>query len=60
MRNVIDACKQHGSALVLFDSVYAYGLLTGEMTEDRRTGRQVQTSRLLRIHHLNATARRRW
>ena len=25
MRNVIDACKRHRSALVFFDNVYAYG-----------------------------------
>jgi hypothetical protein len=25
MRNAIDGCKRHGSALVFFDNVYAYG-----------------------------------
>ena len=25
MRNAIDACKKHGSKLVFFDNVYAYG-----------------------------------
>lgn len=34
MRNVIDACKQHGTRLVFFDNVYAYGLVDGVMTED--------------------------
>jgi nucleoside-diphosphate-sugar epimerase len=34
MRNAIDACKRHGSALVFFDNVYAYGLVNGVMTED--------------------------
>lgn len=34
MRNVIDACKRHGSALVFFDNVYAYGRVNGTMTED--------------------------
>lgn len=34
MRNVIDACKQHGSRLVFFDNVYAYGHVDGVMTED--------------------------
>jgi nucleoside-diphosphate-sugar epimerase len=33
MRNTIDACKRHGSALVFFDNVYAYGLANGSMTE---------------------------
>jgi nucleoside-diphosphate-sugar epimerase len=33
MRNVIDACKKHNSKLVFFDNVYAYGLVTGAMTE---------------------------
>src|ERR1041385_6885349 len=28
MRNAIEACKRHGSALVFFDNVYAYGPLT--------------------------------
>ncbi len=34
MRNAIDACKRHGSALVFFDNVYAYGRVDGTMTED--------------------------
>jgi nucleoside-diphosphate-sugar epimerase len=34
MRNAIDACKRHGSALVFFDNVYAYGHVEGVMTED--------------------------
>lgn len=34
MRNAIDACKRHGSALVFFDNVYAYGRVDGAMTED--------------------------
>lgn len=34
MRNVIDACKQHGCRLVFFDNVYAYGRVEGVMTED--------------------------
>ena len=34
MRNAIDACKRHGSALVFFDNVYAYGRVDGTMTEE--------------------------
>ena len=34
MRNVIDACIQHGARLVFFDNVYAYGRVDGLMTED--------------------------
>ncbi len=34
MRNAIDACKKHGSRLVFFDNVYAYGKVTGVMTEE--------------------------
>jgi nucleoside-diphosphate-sugar epimerase len=34
MRNVIDTCKQHGTSLVFFDNVYAYGRVDGMMTED--------------------------
>jgi nucleoside-diphosphate-sugar epimerase len=34
MRNAIDACLRHGSALVFFDNVYAYGRVNGPMTED--------------------------
>ncbi len=34
MRNVIDACKQHGARLVFFDNVYAYGRVDGWMTEE--------------------------
>jgi nucleoside-diphosphate-sugar epimerase len=34
MRHAIDACKRHGSALVFFDNVYAYGRVDGVMTEE--------------------------
>lgn len=34
MRNAIDACKRHRSALVFFDNVYAYGRVDGVMTEE--------------------------
>ena len=34
MRNAIEGCKRHGSALVFFDNVYAYGRVDGMMTED--------------------------
>lgn len=34
MRNTIDACKKHQAKLVFFDNVYAYGLVTGTMTEE--------------------------
>lgn len=34
MRNAIDACKRHSTALVFFDNVYAYGRVDGVMTED--------------------------
>ncbi len=34
MRNAIDACKRHGSVLVFFDNVYAYGRVNGVMTEE--------------------------
>lgn len=34
MRNTIDACKRHGTKLVFFDNVYAYGRVEGVMTED--------------------------
>lgn len=34
MSNVIAACKRHGSKLVFFDNVYAYGRVDGVMTED--------------------------
>ena len=34
MRNTIDACKRHRSALVFFDNVYAYGRVDGVMTEE--------------------------
>jgi len=34
MGNVIDACVRHGSRLVFFDNVYAYGLVRGRMTEE--------------------------
>jgi nucleoside-diphosphate-sugar epimerase len=33
MRNAIDACKRHSTALVFFDNVYAYGRVDGVMTE---------------------------
>ena len=33
MRNVIDACKAAGAALIFFDNVYMYGRVEGEMTE---------------------------
>lgn len=33
MKNTIDACKKHGSKLVFFDNVYAYGQVNGIMTE---------------------------
>jgi len=35
MRNVIDACAAHGTKLVFFDNVYAYGKVDGLMTEDK-------------------------
>ncbi|HMJ69369.1 MAG TPA: NAD-dependent epimerase/dehydratase family protein [Cyclobacteriaceae bacterium] len=34
MRNVLDACKKHGSKLVFFDNVYCYGRVRGAMTEE--------------------------
>jgi nucleoside-diphosphate-sugar epimerase len=34
MRNAIEACKRHGTKLVFFDNVYAYGKVDGVMTED--------------------------
>jgi nucleoside-diphosphate-sugar epimerase len=34
MKNTIDACKKHGSKLVFFDNVYAYGEVNGVMTEE--------------------------
>ena len=34
MRNAIEGCKRHGSKLVFFDNVYAYGKVDGVMTED--------------------------
>lgn len=33
MRNAIDACRRHRCRLVFFDNVYAYGRVTGPMTE---------------------------
>ena len=33
MQNAIDACAQHGARLAFFDNVYAYGAVSGEMTE---------------------------
>lgn len=34
MGNVIEACRRHGTRLVFFDNVYAYGLVQGAMTEE--------------------------
>ncbi len=34
MKNVMDACMEHGSKLVFFDNVYLYGKVEGWMTED--------------------------
>jgi nucleoside-diphosphate-sugar epimerase len=34
MRNAIDACKRHGTKLVFFDNVYAYGKVDGVMSEN--------------------------
>lgn len=34
MRNAIDACRRHGTRLVFFDNVYAYGRVEGPMTEE--------------------------
>ena len=34
MRNVIDACAEHGTRLVFFDNVYMYGRVDGWMTEE--------------------------
>lgn len=34
MRNVVNACKAHGTKLVFFDNVYSYGLVKGWMTEE--------------------------
>ena len=34
MRNVLDACEEHGAKLVFFDNVYSYGRVNGWMTED--------------------------
>ena len=34
MRHAIDGCRRHGSALVFFDNVYAYGRVEGAMTEN--------------------------
>jgi nucleoside-diphosphate-sugar epimerase len=33
MRNAIDGCKRHDCRLVFFDNVYAYGRVSGPMTE---------------------------
>lgn len=33
MRNTIDACRRHRARLVFFDNVYAYGAVTGPMSE---------------------------
>jgi len=34
MKNVVRACMAHGTRLVFFDNVYAYGKVDGIMTED--------------------------
>jgi nucleoside-diphosphate-sugar epimerase len=34
MDNALEACIRHGSKLVFFDNVYAYGLVDGPMTEE--------------------------
>jgi nucleoside-diphosphate-sugar epimerase len=34
MRNVVNACMTHGTRLVFFDNVYAYGKVDGWMTEE--------------------------
>ena len=34
IRHTIDACKRHGTKLVFFDNVYAYGKVDGLMTEN--------------------------
>jgi nucleoside-diphosphate-sugar epimerase len=34
MQHTIDACKKHQAKLVFFDNVYAYGLVSGKMTEE--------------------------
>jgi nucleoside-diphosphate-sugar epimerase len=34
MENVIRACGRHGTRLVFFDNVYAYGRVSGTMTEE--------------------------
>jgi nucleoside-diphosphate-sugar epimerase len=34
MRNAIEACKRHGTKLVFFDNVYAYGKVDGVMSEN--------------------------
>jgi nucleoside-diphosphate-sugar epimerase len=34
MRNTIEACKRAGAKLVFFDNVYAYGKVSGPMTEE--------------------------
>jgi nucleoside-diphosphate-sugar epimerase len=34
MRNVVNACMAHGTRLVFFDNVYAYGKVDGWMTEE--------------------------
>ena len=34
MGNAIEACSRHGTGLVFFDNVYAYGRVDGPMTED--------------------------
>lgn len=34
MKNVINACKEHGAKLVFFDNIYMYGQVNGTMTEE--------------------------
>jgi nucleoside-diphosphate-sugar epimerase len=34
MRNVLDACQEHGAKLAFFDNVYSYGRVNGWMTEE--------------------------
>jgi nucleoside-diphosphate-sugar epimerase len=34
MQNTINSCEKFGARLVFFDNVYAYGQVTGEMTEN--------------------------
>lgn len=34
VHNAISACQRHGARLVFFDNVYAYGAVSGDMTEE--------------------------